>query len=183
MSCSSADLHEAFLKADKKREIKRGQLKGVGCRKAVTVDALCDEFILFRSLGKPDTVKMFKYICNRIRGYVQDHLTGEKQSIDKKGNTVPQLVNGDDYMHLLTQEQFDSFVRKMQTVFAAGTLRTFLTRVNKMYSYAREEGYAVPDVNFKKHNKSLAEPELKSRAFTDDEVEKILDWLKHSKRS
>ncbi|ASJ71086.1 tyrosine-type recombinase/integrase [Granulosicoccus antarcticus] len=183
VSCSSSDLHEAFLNADRKREIKRGQLAGVGRKKTITVDSLCDEFIHFRSLGKPDTVKMFRSMCNRIRGYVQDHLTGEKQTVDRNGNAVPELVGGGDYIHLLTQSEFDSFVRKMQTVFAVGTLRTFLTRVNTMYAYAREEGYAVPDVNFKKHNKTLAEPDLKSRPFTDDEADQILDWLKHSKRS
>ena len=70
----------------------------------------------------------------------------------------------------------------MRNVLADGTLRTFLSRITTMFEWAAQAGYAKPKIKFRKFSKEISNSPPRSRKFKEDDLEKLLDWLKNESK-
>lgn len=189
VGCGASEIGKAFSTALKKREKHEQQLAGTDGNKPITVDVLCEAFLKDRkAFGlKKDTRKMLSAMTNRIRGYRLCYCKKKegfvKTQAEKNGQDVPKLIDGSMQAHELTQDMFDLYIDAMhKKVLADGTLRSLIGRLRTMYEWANKQGYATPDVDFGKWNRKVSYSPMRSRKLDDDEVDKILHWLKHDSK-
>ena len=176
---------KAYRAALRKRERQEQEIQGTNGNKKISIDDLCYEFVEEKKAEglKPDTLKMLRSMTRRIRGYRCQYnkktKVFERVYVEENGRDVPKLIDGGMNTHELTQEMFDNYIDKMHIkVLADGTLRTLIGRLKTMFQWAKQEGYATPEVNFEKWNKKVKYSPMRSRKFDDAELEAILDWLK-----
>ena len=189
IGCGTNERGKAYSHAIKKREQQEHEVLGTDGNKLISIDCLCDEFIAEKKAEglKPDTLKMLQSMTNRIRGYRYQYSKKakafDKFYVEKNGRDVPKLIDGKMNTHDLTQAMFDTYIDQMHIkVLADGTLRTLIGRLTSMFLWAKQQGYATPEVNFKKWNKKVKYSPMRSRKFDDSELENILDWLKHKSK-
>ena len=189
IGCGTNEKGKAYSCALKKRENHEQQLAGTDGNKPITVDALCNIFLNDRrNYGlKPDTLKMLSSTTNRIRGYRLCYCKKKGQFVktqkERDGQDVPKLIGGAMNAHELTQVMFDDYIDAMhKKVLADGTLRSLIGRVKTMFEWASRQGYATSEVDFGRWNHKVKFSPMRSRKLEDDELDKILGWLKHKSK-
>lgn len=186
VGCGTKSEHEAYIVAKKKRDALEQQAIGSDGKEVITIEQACCDFLghhKLHELFEPDTLKMFRTMTHRIQGYVLDHLTGERKSRDSKGRFVSGLyIIPGTPVHFLEQYEFDEYVDEMRKIYKSGTLRVFISRIKTMMVWLEDCGYAVPTIDWHKHSRQLPVSPLKSRPFTEDEVDRILAHLQAKKR-
>lgn len=190
IGCSSNEKGKAYGVALRKREKQEQRIAGTDGNRPVTIDELCVLFVAEKKQKgrKPDTVKMIKAMTNRIRGYRLAYCKDEPKVFvrtyeEASGAKVPKLIDGKAFAHELTQEMFDAYIDDMHIkVLKDGTLRTLIGRLRTMYVWAKRKGYATPDIDFEAWNDKVKYSPMRDRKLEDDELDKLLHWLKHESK-
>lgn len=189
IGCGTNEKGKAYSAAIRKRAKQEQQLAGTDGNKPITIDRLCEEYLKDRTAFglKVDTLKMLVAMTNRIRGYRYSYSKKQRKFVkintEKDGQDVPSLIEGASHAHELTQDMFDRYISDMhKKVLADGTLRSLIGRLRTMFVWAKCQGYATSEVDFGKWNRKVGYSPMRSRKLEDDELDKILDWLKNQSK-
>ena len=183
VGCGTDDLHEAFLVADEKRKAKEAALEGIEDTTPVTLNGLHTAFLKYledEDKSERD-LKAYRTTYNRLVGQRIDNITGEIRYQDRKGNDIPVLCGSGDLVHLLTTEQYEEWFKKTSKLLSDSSMRNHIVRIAAMFDWAKVKKYAVPDIDFRALYSSVLDDAHKSRDFTEEEVDKMLDYLRGSR--
>ena len=172
-SCKTKDYHEAVIYANERWEAKKKELAGaVG--HTITLDKLCELYTADREPHvKAGSWKQVRSMLNHVRGFTLNKNTLERV---ETGNS---LADPSTLIHKITQQDFYKFYNNHN--LTNDGLRIHLNRIDHMFRWAKDEGYAVPDINWKKHNNDIFSSKPKMRQYTHQEAKDVVAWLEGSK--